>query len=225
MPDAQTIFELRLVLHKPVCPVCTLVQRSGARYIEGMFSESMLDPAIRQKLVDSHGFCHEHTWQSINLKLSDALGQAILYEDLVNDAIKKIVENEHETGSQLARILEPLSACPACLIEEAALKRILDSLVGAFSNQEFVSEFMESSGLCFPHLQLLLPRLDGEQRAIVLGLQRTRLESLKSELALFIRKNDYRFRDEIIGNEGDAYKRAADMIQGKRQPGEKNDLS
>ena len=225
MPDAQTIYELRLACHKPACPVCTLVQRAGARYIEGIFNESMLDPGIRQKLVNSHGFCHEHTWQSINLKLSDALGHAILYQDLVKDAIHKIEEIEHNTGSQLAHNLEPVTACPACLIEEAALERILDTLAPALSNQDFVTEFMESNGLCLPHLQRLLPRLEGKQRASVLSLQLSRLESLKSELAEFIRKNDYRFRDEAIGKESDSYKRAADMIRGKRRPAEKKDLT
>jgi len=225
MPDAQTIYEIRLACHKPACPVCTLVQRAGARYIEGIFNESMLDPGIRQKLVNSHGFCHEHTWESINLKLSDALGHAILYQDLVKDAIHKIEEIEHNTVSQLARTLEPITACPACLIEEAAVERILDTLAPALSNQDFVTEFMESNGLCLPHLLRLLPRLEGKQRAAVLSLQLSRLESLKSELAEFIRKNDYRFRDEAIGKESDSYKRAADMIRGKRRPAEKKDLT
>ena len=90
MPDAQTIYELRLACHKPACPVCTLIQRAGARYMEGTFNESMLDPGVRQKLVNSLGFCYEHSWQSINLKLSDSLGQAILFKDLVKDALKKI---------------------------------------------------------------------------------------------------------------------------------------
>ena len=107
MPDAQTIYELRLACHKPGCPICMLVQRAGARYIEGTFSESMLDPGVRQKLVDSRGFCYEHTWQSINLKLSDALGHAILYQDLVRDAMRTITENEGNGSSQLVNCFDP----------------------------------------------------------------------------------------------------------------------
>jgi len=225
MSDTQTIYELRLACHKPGCPVCTLVQRTGARYIEGIFNESMLDPSIRQKLVDSHGFCHSHVWLSINLKLSDALGQAILYQDLVKDALSTIEEYEQNSNSLLARALEPAIDCPACLVEEAALKRIIDTLVVALSNQDFVTEFKQSSGLCLPHVKVLLPRLDGKRQAAVLELQRTCLETLKDELAEFIRKNDYRFREESFGREGDSYKRSADMIKGKRQPAEKKDLS
>jgi hypothetical protein len=184
----------------------------------------MLDPVVRQKLVESIGFCYEHTLQSINLKLSDALGHAILYQDLVNEAIKIIVQNEKNAGKQLAGALGPVAACPACRIEEATLERVIDSMVIALRDQDFVAEFKQSSGLCIPHLKRLLPNLDGKRQATVLGHQRARMESLKGELAEFIRKCDYRFRDEVIGKEGDSYKRAADMIKGKHRPDNKKDL-
>jgi hypothetical protein len=111
------------------------------------------------------------------------------------------------------------------LIEEAALERILDTIAVALRNEDFITEFKQSSGLCLPHLQRLLPKLDRKRQATILGFQSVCLENLKGELAEFIRKSDYRFRDESIGKEGDSYKRAADMIHGKRQPNEKRDLS
>ncbi len=46
----------------------------------------------------------------------------------------------------------------------------------------------------------------------------------EENLAEFIRKSDYRFRDEAIGKEGDSYKRAADMIKGKHRLAEKKDF-
>jgi hypothetical protein len=224
MPDAQTIYELRLACHKPGCPVCTLVQRAGARYIEGTFNESMLDPGIRQKLVESMGFCYEHTWQSIDLKLSEALGHAILYQDLVKHVLSTIIENEKKSGLQLTNTLDQVTGCPACRIEEETLERVVDSLVAALRDVDFVGEFQQSNGLCLPHLKRLLPGLDQRRQAIVLSHQRTRMESLKGELAEFIRKCDYRFRDEVIGKEGDSYKRAADMVKGKHRPDDKKDL-
>lgn len=224
MPDAQTIYELRLACKKTGCPVCTLTQRAGARYIEGTFNESMLDPGIRQKLVESMGFCYEHTWQSIELKLSDALGHAILYQDLVKRVLNAVAENEKNPGQQLANSLEQATGCPACQIEVETLERIIDSMVAALRQPDFVSEFHKSDGLCVSHLKHILPRLDQKQQAAVLSHQRIRLESLKGELAEFIRKSDYRFRDEAIGPEGDSYKRAADMVKGKHRPENKKDL-
>jgi hypothetical protein len=224
MTEPQTIYELRLACHKQGCPICTLVQQGGALYIEGMFSENMLDPGVRQKLVGSLGFCYEHTWQSITLKLSDALGHAILYQDLVRDVMKTIMGNEKITGSQMANALRSATTCPACLIEESTLERIIDSLTSALRDKEFIAEFKRSSGLCIPHLRRLLPSLDTDRQAVVLCHQITCLEGLNSELAEFIRKSDYRFRDEVIGKEGDSYKRAADLIQGKHRLSEKKYL-
>jgi hypothetical protein len=224
MPDAQTIYEFRLACHKPGCPVCTLVQRAGARYMEGIFTESMLDPIVRQKLVDSLGFCYEHTWQSINLKLSDALGHAILFQDLLKYVMTIVEENEKNSGNQFVSALEPAAACPVCRTEHETLERILDSIAVALRDQDFVIKFKQSGGLCIPHLKRLMPKLDGKRQITVLSHQRACMESLKGELAEFIRKSDYRFRDEAIGKEGDSYKRAADMIKGKRQPIDKKDL-
>ena len=110
--------------------------------MEGTFNESMLDPGVRQKLVDSLGFCYEHTWQAINLKLSDALGQAILYQDLVRDARRKIEENEQNSGSQLASVLKPLTICPACSIEETTLERVIVTLA---AGTEFYMVFTKAA--------------------------------------------------------------------------------
>jgi hypothetical protein len=184
----------------------------------------MLDPGVRQKLVDSRGFCYEHTWQSINLKLSDALGHAILYQDLVRDAMRTITENEASGSSQLVSALTPGSTCPACRVEDVTLERVIDSMVPALRDQDFITEFKQSTGLCIPHLKRILPKLDGKRRAVVLLHQNACLEQLRAELAEFIRKSDYRFRDELIGKEGDSYKRAADMISGKHRLGEKKDF-
>jgi hypothetical protein len=224
MSDAQTIYELRSAARKHGCPVCFLVQRAGARYIEGTFNESMLDPGIRQKLVESMGFCYEHTWLSIDLKLTEALGHAILYKDLVKHVLTVITEKGTNPGQQVASALDRAKSCPACRVEEETLERIVDSLAAALKESDFVEEFRQSDGLCVPHLKRLLPSLDQKRQTIVLDHQGSKMESLLKELAEFIRKSDYRFRDEAIGVEGDSYKRAADMVRGKHRVNDKKDL-
>jgi hypothetical protein len=225
MSDAQTIYELRQMCKKPACPVCSLTQRAVARYIEGVCSESILDPDVRQKLAESRGFCYEHTWQSMDLKLSDALGHAILHQSFVTDALRVLAENEKGSGEQLSNALDPKAGCPACKIEEETLDRVLDSLAAALRSQDFIDEYQKSDGLCLPHLKRLLPRLDQKRMTVLLAHQQEQMEDLKGELAEFIRKNDYRFRDEAIGAEGDSYKRAADLVHGKRRAEERKDLN
>jgi hypothetical protein len=225
MTDAQTIYEIRKMCGRPGCPVCSIVQRSVARYIEGVYNECILDPDVRLKLVQSRGFCYEHTWLSIDIKLSDALGHAILHQNLVTEALRTLDENERGNGQQLAGLLDPVTGCPACQIEEETLVRVIDSLAAALRDQDFLDEYQTSAGLCLPHLQRLLPKLDQKRLTVLLAHQRSKMESLHGELAEFIRKNDYRFRDEAIGAEGDSYKRAADLVHGKRRAAERKDLN
>ncbi|HTX90059.1 MAG TPA: DUF6062 family protein [Anaerolineales bacterium] len=224
MADQQTIYEIRQACGKPGCPVCTLVQRAGARYIEGIYGECILDPDVRQKLADSLGFCYGHTWLAIDLKLTEALGHAILFQSLVNRAGKILADGEKAPGQQLAAALEPELGCPACRIEAETTERVTDSLAHALKDQDFVNAYQASNGLCLPHLKLLLPKLDQKRQSSLLTHQRARMESLKNELGEFIRKNDFRFREERIGAEGDSYKRAADLLAGKRRPAERKDL-
>jgi hypothetical protein len=224
MTDAQTFFEFRLACHKPGCPICTLIQRVGTQYIEGIYSESLLDPNIRLKLVDSLGLCYEHTWRSIDLKLSDALGHAILFKDLIKDVLNKLKRFELKTGAQLTDGMDAVASCPVCRIEHETEERVIDSIKSALRTQDFLADFSQSSGICVPHLKPLLRNLDAKQRAIIVEHQYLCLERLQGELAEFIRKSDYRFRDELMGEEGDSYKRAADIMIGKHRPVEKKEM-
>ena len=66
---------------------------------------------------------------------------------------------------------------------------------------------------------------DRKRQGIVLHHQCAQLESLKVELAEFIRKNDYRFRDGIICEKGDSYRRAAELHRGKHPPATRKELA
>jgi hypothetical protein len=204
--------------------VCTLVQRAGARYIEGTFNESILDPVIRQKLVESSGFCFEHTWLSINLKLSDALGHAIIFQDLLKKATNILLDHGMDPGMEPTDALITAKRCPACQIEDETLDRVIKSLANAMRDQDFLSDFKQSDGLCIPHLARLLGSVDEKRQSAAITHQLACMETLRKELGEFIRKSDYRYRDEMMGKEGDSYKRAADMLKGKHRPIEKKDL-
>jgi hypothetical protein len=224
MSDAQTIYDLRIACSKPGCPVCTVTQRSTAKYIEGLLNECILDPEIREKLTDSLGLCYQHTWLSVEIKLTDALGHAILQHSLVNSSLRKLEAGGGHPGKQLAKELEPRKECPACKIDAETLERVVDSLAAGLKDPGFIADFQNAGALCLPHLRAALPKLDSHRMELVLAHQKERMSSLRDELAEFIRKNDYRFRDEAIGAEGDSYKRAADLVQGKHRPAERKDL-
>jgi hypothetical protein len=86
------------------------------------------------------------------------------------------------------------------------------------SEEDFGREFSRSAGICFPHLTLAIEKYP-EHRNLGLLVQRQmkKWESLKVELEEFIRKHDYKCAHEPQGAESDSWKRALEMLVGKRE--------
>src|SRR5687767_11547818 len=74
-------YKLLEACREPGCPVCRLEQRSVERYLDSQFYESVNNPAWRDRLRASLGFCQEHAWLAVDQRLGDALGFAIIYRD------------------------------------------------------------------------------------------------------------------------------------------------
>ncbi len=230
MADTQTAYELRLLFQEPGCPVCAFGQRVSSRYVDSLFYESVNDPAVRARLRASLGLCYEHAWLMIEARLSDALGQAILYRDLLQTLLERLPSEteipDERAARRLGEALTPEAACPACESRAQAEERALQALARSLERREYLADFERSDGLCLPHLRALLQQetLGRKALAAVLAHQRRRLSGLEAELAEFIRKNDYRFQGEKMGAEGNAYQRAAGLLTGRRRPASKKEL-
>jgi len=75
-----------------------------------------------------------------------------------------------------------------------------------------------SDGICLPHLRLALGYVRNDSICDqLLTIHRDKLARLRTELAEFIRKNDYQAFQEGFGAEGDAWLRAIGMIAGSRK--------
>ncbi|MBN1920116.1 MAG: hypothetical protein JW892_02630, partial [Anaerolineae bacterium] len=80
---------------------------------------------------------------------------------------------------------------------------------------EVCAALIQGGGLCLPHLRLTLQASGpaAGYRAL-LTAQREAWSALMAELDEFIRKNDYRFQHEPMGDERDAWLRALDALVG-----------
>jgi hypothetical protein len=220
MTDSQTLRALMEACSQTGCPVCIVVQVSVERYFSGLFYESILDPIIRRRLRTSLGVCQKHARLVLDEGLSDALGLAIVYEDLVG-----VVLESNPTGTTSIKnlkkdalhSLEPAKPCPGCLQEKESTQRVIAALTDSLLKAEFRQVFENSDGLCLPHLHAAITHTSNRQ--ILLGLldvQMEKMTELRHQLSEFIRKNDYRFRNEAFGKERDAYRRAIEMIVGMK---------
>ncbi|HET6823693.1 MAG TPA: DUF6062 family protein, partial [Anaerolineales bacterium] len=108
--------------------------------------------------------------------------------------------------------------CPACEHREEQTRSLLSALAEELGTPEMVEALRASDGLCLPHLRLALGFVkDDTAYETLLTLSRAKLESLRSELAEFIRKNDYQVIKEGFGTEGNAWLRAISLVVGNRK--------
>jgi hypothetical protein len=233
-----TSYKLLEACREPGCPVCLLEQRSVERYLEAQFYENVNSPKWRDELRTSLGLCPEHAWVAVEKRLGDALGFSIIYHDIVSSILRKLktggtpvraggrwatgVGQIRESARKWIKpLLESISArkrCPACEHRDRVTDTILSSLVKELHHAEVVEALEASEGLCLPHLRLALNHIPDDAVARrMLSIQQAKLEQLESELAEFIRKNDYQVIKEGFGSEGDAWLRAIGMVAGNRK--------
>lgn len=234
MPSFGT-YKLLEACREPGCPVCRLEQQTVERYLDSQFYENVNSPAWRDQLRASLGFCHEHAWLGVNRRLGDALGYSLIYHDIINSILKKleepgsgaprrrswlrqVPEGLREQIERLRAALTPRKRCPACEHRAETTRNIVSSLLEALPTPEMTDALQESDGICLPHLKTLLEHIQEEALYTkLLAIHRAKLQTLKAELAEFIRKNDYQVIHEGFGKEGDAWLRAISLVAGSRK--------
>lgn len=218
-----TFFAILDACQQPGCPICRVVEGAVERSLGHLFYESVTDPAVRLRLRKSLGFCHTHAWLVLNLRLGDALGMAIIYQDLLGSILKHLPHSASlHRPLNLKNLLETArhalthrQRCPACEEQETAARMAVLVLAASLKNPEFLAALQDSQGLCLPHLRQALEHVqDLSALNALLSLSRENIERLHAELTELIRKNDYRFRDEPIGAEGDAWRRVVSLVVG-----------
>ncbi len=219
MTDSQTLRAIIDACSQQGCPACNIVQSTVARYIDNLFYESIVDPAARKRLRRSMGLCREHAGLTMELNLSDALGLAILYEDLVGTLLGLFPAQSVIDRKSLLHKMKPSGSCPACACSRDTDHRIISVLSDNLSNGILIDALRSSGGLCIAHFEAAIKiTLDQRRLNTILEIQREKMLILHNELLEFIRKNDYRYSKEPVGDERDSYRRAVEMVSGINKP-------
>jgi hypothetical protein len=227
-----TYLDLMDACQKPGCLVCTLTDEMVESYIRMLFHEHVNDPPSRDKLRMSHGLCYQHSWLAIDEQLGNALGIAIISHDVVRKLLKDFSElslnpdrfanfKKWIPGGEKGPLREswfvPEQVCPACLHQDLVEERVLNTLVDSVPKEALFDAIQDSDGICLPHLRKSLSRkAKTESVQMLLNLAKDRWEKLETELAEFIRKNDYRFNKEGFGGERDSWLRTTANLKGNR---------
>jgi hypothetical protein len=227
-------FELLDAFRKEGCPVCRLLLKWSRSYLDSLFYEYVTDFGVRSRLRESDGFCNWHSWMAATIDHSQS-GIAIIYEHLLKDQIERLqdalrfIKPRLWWGRLKARWFRvegkpPIfaqrkqrSPCPACeRLDQFLEPDLTDTLLSSLADPEFADSFHLSFGLCLPHLyNAMVTGRDHPNLPLLVELQLQKFETLRGELAEYIRKLDYRFMAEPRGEEKTSWRRVVELFVGK----------
>jgi Family of unknown function (DUF6062) len=229
-PERRALWFTRSTLRKAFapdgCAICTAVHASERKGIHSFLYEGMMSPSVRQKFLDSGGFCSRHFWMAKEIEgeiwLRGSIALAVLCEDLTRQAgsgLANVASVEPNFRATLFRHREvkrfvPGHSCMFCqdnVDKETFLAEVLEELVG---EPEFAKP-LERNGLCIRHGQLSLHVWkDQAKRDELFAQLEAQVSELSADLREFIRKYDSQYHDESRGREQDSVPRAMRLFVG-----------
>lgn len=226
-PHSRAYHDLLEALSQTGCSICRLGRQVAAQHLDRLLYESVNDPGVRERIRTARGLCHRHAWMMAAIRGGN-LGIALIYRDVLDTVLQEMRRDMGDErrrlwplslseGAEMANRLAPQGPCPACIQQEEMERIYLRELLCHLDDARLGSTFAASAGLCLPHLRQALSQAENDaQRQSLLVAQRVIWQRLLAELNEFIRKNDYRFREEGFGTEGDSWLRALASISGDR---------
>lgn len=224
---------LKTVETSQVCPICKLTLNAVEKYLDSYLYENVNDPCIRSDLRQARGFCADHAWRMLHT-LTGTLGIAITYQDMVatlrraleieqgraRSAFRsrfwlprKMAINAHRILGEFVDRLQGKAQCPACRHAEEIEDMYIFFALQLLDDDDVASRV--AGRLCIRHFYLAVKQTRNQHHLdILISSQLAQLQHLETELAEFIRKNDYRFTHEGFGSEGDSWRRATLHVSG-----------
>jgi hypothetical protein len=178
---------IKPALEQPGCPICFIRNTSEARYLANLLHEYVNDYETRIHIIASLGYCEKHAWQMGLMETEmygDAVGNAIIYEGLVQTVIQPLarykweIENRKQQNRIFIRFAawlkamlnrpaasdpDPFSSlirstCRVCQTGESAQMNYLEYLLKGLSDPEpeLRESYLKSGGLCFQHFRKVL---------------------------------------------------------------------
>lgn len=219
MKLSSRAYDLYEAFEQPGCPVCRLTLASVHQYLDSLIYEYVNKPATHAMVRAARGFCPRHGWHVENELNASAFAIALLYEGLVRTLLKDMGDPDPNGGrrqvSQAGNALAAQAPCPACEHQATVEEHLLRNLLEHIGQAPFAERFDRSAGLCLPHLRQMLDTNTGVgAKARVLAGQQAIWSGLQADLNEFVRKHDYRYGTDAMGDEGTSPRRAVESISG-----------
>lgn len=216
------------------CLLCAARREAEQQYLWFWVREGTNDGAAIGKLLESRGFCPPHAALAVALhkrEWGDGLGIATTYEYLLARLTEELNElsfpareprtkaGRRERQQLVHTKLGAQALCPVCARADNATRFaarcLLEELEDSGRRTDWRSVYKRSAGLCLPHLRLAL-EIPGHAAAteFLLTTEREHVAALLGEVREYIRKCDYRFKQEPRGGEQTSWVRAVTKFAG-----------
>lgn len=219
---------METVLEGDGCPICKVITPAVDKWLRHLAATIEDQSIVEQGLSETIWLCNAHTWRMLAIASPFAVAKyGAMAANAVADALAAGIDHEREMpldilggllglrepdarrmGKALAAKLRPYfhgRNCPACKVKTKMERIATLALLDGLRREEVVAEYSRSAGLCLSHFGLSL-RLASDRRLKqnLLSSQIAIYRTLLAELDEFVRKQDYRFRDEPWGRETDS---------------------
>ncbi len=159
-PLGQPEHELLAALSRAGCPICHLLEGGERKYFFWFCNESYYEQEILAELTRSLGFCPEHGAYALR-----ACGERSPFAVSHQAVVRRLLEawrNERRRGAWEAALVarggQP-AACPACRASAEEAARATFFLARLLEEPRSAGRYARPGMLCWPHLQLIAPRL------------------------------------------------------------------
>jgi len=214
---SKSFQELLEAFKKEGCPLCRVVSFSIDSYFESMLYEFVNDPKVRSDLRKSLGYCKKHSLQlkKIVEKTYNKFGASIIFEDVTKELIKKLEKLSKLPLKELKKIIITNHNCPACIYQQSYENNYFSDILGNLDNEDFFNKFLESDGLCFNHLLILLKMVkNSPTRNKIIENQKSKLAKINKDLNAFVKKHDWQNKEKITLGEANAFEKALRILMG-----------
>lgn len=205
------------------CAVCRMVDRDARRFLDSLLYEYVNTPDTHAAMRAGRGLCAEHSGQLVEYGAS-VLGIAILHAAVLDELLKVTAAapvkggwGRRGGGAALADKLEPVGVCMACQSLQRSENQHTGALARHIEEPALLQAYRASEGLCLPHFRAVLRAAPDAGRAdSLVTIQTDMWRKLKAELDTFADKYDSNHAENVMGAEGDSWRRATRLVAGLR---------
>jgi len=219
--------EIQEALKQGGCPICILSRRSLNNYYFWLLHQNYSVLEHIQELQRAGGLCKDHARPLLEVRsemTTYCLG--IMYQYILQFRVSRLLalltqlkksnsggwfflRGVREERLQLTKSsFRKREICPACKYQRLQAGYALQDLAEQLGDAEIRELYDHSPGLCLDHLSQGIELLPDNKLLGLLEVQAKKLLHLESELAEFLRKFNYIYREEPKGEEQTSWIRA-----------------